>query len=119
MAIEKWEVPRTISALRAFLGFTNYYSSYIQNYAQIVARLSDKLAVPRDIGKKGSKFRVDWDEEDLKAFENMKKVLCGALSLQRVNPDKPFVLRVDASKYAVGQPSSNSSMRRGPPPWRM
>ena len=31
-----------------------------------------------------------------------KKVLCENLLLQRVNPDKPFVLRVDASKYAVG-----------------
>ena len=26
MAIEKWEVPKTITELRAFLGFTNYYS---------------------------------------------------------------------------------------------
>ncbi len=28
--------------------------------------------------------------------------MCGELLLQRVNPDKPYVLRVDASKYAVG-----------------
>ena len=27
--IEKWEVPRTVSALRALLGLTNYYSCYI------------------------------------------------------------------------------------------
>ena len=31
-----------------------------------------------------------------------KNVLCESLSLQRVNPDRPFVVRVDASKYAVG-----------------
>jgi hypothetical protein len=37
-AIEKWETPRTISELRAFLGFTNYYNIYIQDYAKIVAR---------------------------------------------------------------------------------
>ena len=54
-AIEKWEVPRTVTALRAFLGFTNYYSSYIKDYANIVARLMEKLKVPRDVGKKGSK----------------------------------------------------------------
>ena len=41
-AIEEWEVPRTVTALRAFLGFTNYYSVYIKDYANIVARLMEK-----------------------------------------------------------------------------
>ena len=52
MAVEKWEVPRTISELRAFLGFTNYYSSYVKGYAEVVARLQDKLRVSRADGKK-------------------------------------------------------------------
>ena len=101
-AIEKWELPQNVSALRAFLGFTNYYGSYIRDYAKIVARLMDKLKVPRDIGKKGSKSPILWEPEDVQAFEEIKKLLCSSLSLQRVNPDKPFVIRVDASKYAVG-----------------
>ena len=64
-AIEKWELPRTVTALRAFLGFTNYYSSYIKDYANIVARLMEKLNVPRDVGKKGSKAVIEWNEADL------------------------------------------------------
>ena len=71
-AIEKWEVPRTVTALRAFLGFTNYYSCYIKDYANIVARLMEKLKVPRDIGKKGSKAVIGWDDADLEAFERSK-----------------------------------------------
>ena len=101
-AIEKWEVPTTISALRAFLGFTNYYNTYIHMYAQIAARLQDKLKVPREVGKKGSKVKITFDKEDLAAFEELKKRLCSGLILHRVDPDKPFVLRVDASGYAVG-----------------
>jgi hypothetical protein len=101
MAIEKWEVPKTITALRAFLGFTNYYNTYIHMYAEIAARLQDKLKVPRELGKKGSKQKVEFDAQDLEAFEELKRRLCSGLSLQRVNPDKPFVLRVDASGYAV------------------
>ena len=101
-AIEKWQVPQTISELRAFLGFTNYYNSYIKDYSRIVARLQDKLKVPRAEGKKGSKKRISWDKEDERAFQEIKNVLCSQLVLQRVNPDKPFVLRVDASKVAVG-----------------
>ena len=30
LALEKWEAPKTVTALRGFLGFTNYYSSYVQ-----------------------------------------------------------------------------------------
>ena len=48
-AIEKWERPRTISELRAFLGFTNYYHTYIKDYASVVAKLQDKLKVPREL----------------------------------------------------------------------
>jgi len=77
-AIEKWEVPRTVSALRAFLGFTNYYSSYIKDYANMVARLMEKLKVPRDIGKKGSKAVVGWDEADLEAFRSSRKHCVGS-----------------------------------------
>ena len=91
-----------ISALRAFLGFTNYYSSYIPNYATYVHKLQDKLKVGRQEGKKGSKKAISWDEEDEKLFVDLKKVLCSTLALQHVNPDKPFVLRCDASGYAVG-----------------
>ena len=101
-AIEKWELPQTITALRAFLGFTNYYNTYIPNYGMLAARLQDKLKVPRAQGKKGSKVRISWEPEDVEAFEKLKKVLCGELVLQRVNPDKPYVLRTDASGYAVG-----------------
>ena len=51
-AIEKWELPKTVTALRAFLGFTNYYSAYVKDYAMVVKRLMEKLKVPREVGKK-------------------------------------------------------------------
>ena len=54
-AIEKCHVPKTITELRAFLGFSNYYNSYVQGYADIVACLQDKLKVPREEGKKGAR----------------------------------------------------------------
>ena len=30
-AIEQWEKPKTVSELRAYLGFCNYYSGYIKS----------------------------------------------------------------------------------------
>ena len=38
----------------------------------------------------------------MEGFRKIKQKLVSKLSLQRVNPDKPFVLRVDASRYASG-----------------
>ena len=68
----------------------------------MVARFQDKLKVPQSEGKKGSRKKISWDNKDEVAFQNIKKVLCSQLVLQRVNPDLPFVLRVDASKVAIG-----------------
>ena len=72
-AIEKWELPSNITELRAFLGFTNYYSSYIGMYGDLVAPLQEKLKVPREIGKKGSKHKVELNEEEIAAFETIKQ----------------------------------------------
>ena len=92
----------SITALRVFLGFKNYYSSYIEKYADLAAPMQEKLKVPREEGRKGSKKKIEWSNADIEAFERLKQVLCSKLVLQRVNPDKPFVLRVDASGYAAG-----------------
>ena len=37
LVVARWVRPTTITALRGFLGFANYYSSYVRGYAGIVA----------------------------------------------------------------------------------
>ena len=102
MALEKWEAPKTITALRGFLGFTNYYSNYVENYAKLVAPLQDLLKVDKATGKKGSRVPVRFGEEHLKAFADIKEALLSNLCLYTARPDQPFILRVDASGKAVG-----------------
>ena len=67
-----------------------------------MAPIQDKLKVAPGEGKKGSIVKVRWDEESVHDFEDTKKALCQALSLQNLRVDQPFVLRVDASGKAVG-----------------
>ena len=41
--IEHWEKPKTVSELRAYLGFCNYYSGYIKMYAEYAAPMTAML----------------------------------------------------------------------------
>ena len=47
MALEKWEEHRTVTALRGFLGFTNYYSVYVPGYAELAAVLRYKAKIKK------------------------------------------------------------------------
>ena len=102
VSVQNFEIPRTITALRGFLGLTNYYAEYVKGYAHLAAPLMEKLKVPRADGKKGSKKKIDWGPEDLVAFEKLKASLCDGLRLQHLDPDRPFILRTDASDRAIG-----------------
>jgi len=102
LSIQKWELPKTVTALRAFLGLTNYYSNYVQNYAHYAAPLTSKLCLNRVDGKKGSKKVLLWTEEEIAAFEDMKTALGKSLALFHMKVDQPFILETDASRYAIG-----------------
>ena len=100
--IEHWEKPKTVSELRAYLGFCNYYSGYIKMYAEYAAPLTTMLKGNQEETKKGSKKALVWNEESDCAFDGMKQALLSAVGLHLVDPDRGFVLRTDASNYAVG-----------------
>ena len=102
LALQKWELPRTVTQLRGFLGLANYYSSYVPQYAKYTGPLKGKLHFNREDGKKGSTKPIVWSPEDIKAFEGLKQVLAQQLELFRVNPDQPFVMKCDASDKAIG-----------------
>ena len=58
LPIQKWELPRTVTELRGFLGLTNYFSEYVHHYAEVAAPLMAKLRLNRQDGKKGSRLRL-------------------------------------------------------------
>ena len=76
-AIKKWPVPKTVTEVQSFLGFTNYYRKFIPKYAQI-ARSINRLVSGENANKK--KALVDWTEECQIAFEHLKH-LCSQTSI--------------------------------------
>ena len=101
-SLHHWEKPQTISKLRSFMGFCNYYSGYVRMYAELSGPLHKMLQVGKFDGRKGSKKKLAWTPEAEDAFNRLKERLLGQLGLFLVDPDKGFVLRTDASDYAVG-----------------
>ena len=71
-------------------------------HADISGPLHTMLQVGKSDGRKGSKKKLAWTTEAEEAFDNLKEGLLGQLGLFLVDPDKGFVLRTDASDYAVG-----------------
>ena len=101
-ALRHWEKPQTISELWSFMGFCSYYSGYVQMYADLSGPLHKMLQLGKFDDRKGSKKKLAWTTEAEEAFDKLKERLLGQLGLFLVDPDKGFVLRTDASDYAVG-----------------
>ena len=79
MALQKWELPTTVTKRRAFLGVTNFYSRYLPRYAKYSALLTSKLQLSREDGKKGSQKVLKWTVDEIGAFKDLKKALTDKL----------------------------------------
>ena len=91
--IADWPQPQTVKDVRAFLGFTGFYRYFIPNYSKITRPLIH-------LTKKAVVF--NWEEQQAKAFETLKSLMCARPVLRQPNYSKPFFLSTDASAYGVG-----------------
>jgi hypothetical protein len=102
LSLQKWELPRTVTQLRGFLGLANYYSAYVPSYADFAGPLMSKLQLNREDGKKGSTKALVWKDSEIESFHQLKAKLAEHLELFQCEPDKPFVMHTDASDKAIG-----------------
>ena len=98
-AIKKWPVPKTVTEVRSFLGFTNYYHKFIPRYAQVAKPINQ--LVSRDNANK-KKNVVDWTSECQNAFEHLKCLCSQTPILAYADYTKPFQLHTDASESGLG-----------------
>jgi hypothetical protein len=90
-AVQEWPLPRSVKALRGFLGLTGYHRRFITNYGAITTPLTALL-----------KEVFHWTPDATAAFDALKLALTTSLVLQLPNFDEPFIVDCDASGSGFG-----------------
>ncbi|KAI2645678.1 Transposon Tf2-6 polyprotein [Labeo rohita] len=93
-AIVNWPTPTTVKSLQKFLGFSNFYRRFINNYSTIASPLTSML--------KGKPKTLTWTPKATQAFQQLKQAFITAPILAHPDPQLPFVVKVDASTTGVG-----------------
>lgn len=87
--------PRTKKEMRSFLGLTNFYRTYIEDYSTIAAPLTDMT-------KKNHPEKLAWSEKAKESFAKLKDKISQKPVLCMPDHNKTFVLRTDASDKGLG-----------------
>ena len=93
--LKKLKPPNSVKALQRYLGFVNFYRSYIP-------RLADKTAVLHELIKKDTIFKLEQRHKDVIFDINESLLKATKLSLKLPLPDKQLVIMCDASEHAAG-----------------
>lgn len=92
-AVQQWPIPTSRRQVRGFLGLTGFYRKFIQNYAKLAGPLYELT---------GHLTEFTWTGQCQTAFNNLKRALTTAPILMLPVPGQPFVVRSDASGFALG-----------------
>lgn len=93
-AITSWPTPQSVKELQRFLGFANFYRRFINQYSMLTAPLTSLL--------KGKPKTLLWNSEAEHAFQSLKTAFTSAPLLHHPNPERAFIVEVDASTTGVG-----------------
>ena len=92
-AILKWNRPRNCKEVNSFLQTCSWYRRFIPSFAQISKPLSD-------LTKKNKTWR--WTNEEQETLDKLKLLLVSPPILKQVKENEEFILKTDASNYALG-----------------
>ena len=96
--MQNFPIPKNAEEVKRFVAFANYYRKFIPNFAAIAIPLNRLL-------KKDVEFA--FDENCRVAFETLKRILISPHILQYPDFEHDFILRTDASGFALGAVLSN------------
>lgn len=92
-AVQKWEVPKTVTQVQNFLGLHKYYRRFAKDFAKIATPLTEL---------KEKKINFSWTTKEQNGFDNPKQKLTTAPILKCADPSLPYELTTDASGTGIG-----------------
>jgi hypothetical protein len=92
-AIMEWLVPKDVEDIRSFMGITGYYCRFIEGFSKTTYPITS-------LQKKGTKF--NWTQKCQDSFNKLKELLTMTPILKVVDPEKDFIVCVNASKEGLG-----------------
>ena len=93
--LNKLKPPNSVKALQRYLGFVNFYRSYIP-------RLADKTCCLQELIKKDVPFKLNEQHKDAIFEINESLLKATKVSPKLPLPDKQLVIMCDASEHAAG-----------------
>jgi hypothetical protein len=92
-SIMEWPIPKDVVDIRSFMGITRYYHRFIEGLSKIAYPITY-------LQKKETKF--NWSQKCRDNFNKLNKLITSTPVLKVVDPDKDFIVCVDASKEGLG-----------------
>lgn len=92
-AIADLPPPRNVKHLLSFIQTASWFRRFIPEFAGTAKPLTE-------LTKKNAVWR--WGQTQQNSFDTLKRLLTSAPILRQADPTQPYVLRTDASSYAIG-----------------
>lgn len=99
-AVTAWPIPESRKQLQRFLGFANFYRRFIRGYSIVAAPLTALTS---------SRVPFCWTPAADAAFQTLKTRFTSAPILRMPDPERQFVVEVDAANVGVGAVLSQRS----------
>ena len=90
--IMDWPIPQTLTHIKAFLGFANFYREFIPCYSNLIEPLNR-------LSRKDVPWH--WGDNQQGAFAGVKNAFKDHVILKIPDPDKAFILETDASLVGI------------------
>ena len=90
--VRDWPPPSSITEIRRFLVFVNYFRRFIDHFSSLSSSLEEIT---------GKTAHFIWNSERQRAFDSLKNALLCTPVLRLANVDKAFRVETDASDFAV------------------
>uniref|UniRef100_A0A1I7RZG3 RNA-directed DNA polymerase n=1 Tax=Bursaphelenchus xylophilus TaxID=6326 RepID=A0A1I7RZG3_BURXY len=92
--VAKFQIPKTLTELRSFIGAVSYFRRFIEGFATIMAPLYE-------LTKQGDSIPSRWTESQDKAFKAVIEALKKAPTLAPPRQDRPYIIETDASAWGL------------------